>query len=65
MLCYGPTIATAYDQDLWGQIAQRPEEIQLTAEQRAELDRRIADHDANPDAGTPWPEARERIGKSL
>lgn len=35
-------------------IAKGTEEFELTAEQRAELDRRIALADANPERGIPW-----------
>jgi putative addiction module component (TIGR02574 family) len=33
----------------------------LTDEQRADLERRLAEADADPTGGTPWEEARERI----
>lgn len=35
----------------------------LTAEQRAELDRRLADLDAHPDEGRPWDEVYARLSK--
>jgi len=41
---------------------QSPE---MRAEQRAELDRRLADFDSNPDAGEAWEAVRERISNSL
>ena len=35
----------------------------LTEAQIAELDRRIAYSDANPDSGTPWEVVKERLRK--
>jgi putative addiction module component (TIGR02574 family) len=32
---------------------------------REELDRRIAEDDADPEAGSPWPEVKRRILSSL
>lgn len=37
----------------------------LTEAQRAELDRRIADADANPDDGIPWEEVEKKIKERL
>ena len=46
--------------ELWDSIA--PEDMPpLTAEQMAELDRRLADHESNPDRGSPWEEVRARL----
>ncbi len=52
-------------QDLWDQIAASSDDIEITAEQRAELDQRTAAYDADPERGSTWEEARERILKSL
>lgn len=35
----------------------------LTHEQRAELARRLREYEKSPDAGSPWPEVKERILK--
>lgn len=48
-------------QDLWDQIAARAAEMPLSDAWREELDRRLADDDADPDGGTPWEVVRERI----
>ena len=42
--------------ELWDRIVDRGEEPGLSGEQRAELDRRLADDDANPDDTVPWDE---------
>jgi putative addiction module component (TIGR02574 family) len=46
---------------LWDSIPEDDEALELTPEQRADLDLRLAEADADPDGGTPWPDARERI----
>ena len=47
--------------DIWDTIAEVPEEVRLTDEQKAELDRRLEAYHRNPDAGSPWGMVRERI----
>lgn len=37
------------------------EDIPLTDEQRAEIDRRLAEHDRNPERAAPWEAVRERL----
>ena len=46
---------------IWDSIAEAPETLQLTEEERAELDRRLRDFAKNPDDGSPWSEVKERI----
>ena len=48
-------------QSIWESVAAVPEAVQLTPEQRAELDNRIRGYRENPDSGSPWPEVRDRI----
>ena len=48
-------------QALWDSIAA--EGPHLTEGQRAELDRRIADDDADPDGGIPWEQVRAKAKK--
>ena len=45
--------------DLWDSLA--PEEVPVTDEQRAELDRRLVDLEADSDLGIPQEEVLRRI----
>jgi putative addiction module component (TIGR02574 family) len=45
--------------DLWNHILKKKSSSLLTDAQREELDRRIAEDDANPDDAVPWEEARK------
>lgn len=47
--------------DIWDSIAQVPEMLELTASQRAELDRRLEAYRRDPAAGSPWSEVKARI----
>ncbi|MCA9077241.1 MAG: addiction module protein [Planctomycetaceae bacterium] len=44
--------------EIWDSITAEGKAIPLTDEQKAELDRRMAEHDKNPDAAIPWEEIR-------
>jgi putative addiction module component (TIGR02574 family) len=46
-------------------ILDRGQEPELGPELKAELDRRIAELDRNPDLGLPWKEAKVRILKRI
>jgi putative addiction module component (TIGR02574 family) len=48
-------------EDIWDSIAEAPEAISLTEEQKAELDRRLDAYHRNPKEGSPWAVVRERI----
>jgi putative addiction module component (TIGR02574 family) len=50
-------------QELWDSIAAdcEREPYPLTEEQRQDLERRLAEADADPTGGAPWEEVRERI----
>ncbi len=56
-------------EDIWDSIAQdaATENLPLSDDEKAMLDERLADLEANPGAGRPWPEVRasiiERFGK--
>ena len=47
--------------DIWDSVAEVPEAVVLTEEQKAELDRRFEAYHKNPDEGAPWSEVRARI----
>ena len=48
---------------LWESLTdtEREAEFELAPEQKAELDRRIAEHDADPDSAIPWGEVRRGL----
>lgn len=46
---------------LWNSLATASEDLELTNAQRDELDRRIAEMDANPDSGIPWETVRAEL----
>ncbi len=48
---------------LWDSLtdSERETELQLTDEQRAELDRRWAEHVANPGSAIPWADVRAKL----
>ena len=48
-------------EELWDSIADDDEALALTEEQREDLERRLADADADPTGGSAWEEVRERI----
>jgi putative addiction module component (TIGR02574 family) len=48
-------------QDIWDSIAEVPDSVSLTDEQKAELDRRLDAYHMDPKAGSPWPVVRERF----
>lgn len=50
-------------EDIWDSIAEDADEatLPLTAAERAELDRRLAELDANPSGGMSWDTVRARL----
>lgn len=46
---------------IWDSIAAVPEAVPLSDELKAELDRRLAEFEADPEAGSPWEDVRKRI----
>ena len=46
---------------IWDSIVDDPDAIELSDEQKAELDRRLDDLEKNPGAGSSWVEVRDRI----
>jgi putative addiction module component (TIGR02574 family) len=47
----------------WNSLTEAEQEASfvLTDEQKAELDRRIAQHEADPSSAVPWEEVRQRL----
>lgn len=50
---------------LWDSISADESAIPVTEAQRAELDRRLADHEVNPDDVVSWDEVRESLNQRL
>lgn len=48
-------------QDIWDSIAEVPESVSLTEDEKAEIDRRLDAYHNDPNAGSPWLTVRERI----
>ena len=48
---------------LWDSLTdlERDAELELTDAQRAELDRRWAEHVANPESAIPWADVRAKL----
>ena len=56
-----PAERILYVQDLWDRIAEHPEEVPVSDELRAELDRRLAEHRADPGSAVPWETVKARL----
>lgn len=52
-------------EDLWDSIAEESAATSLTDAQRAELDRRLADHEANPNDVVSWEDVKASITARL
>jgi putative addiction module component (TIGR02574 family) len=52
-------------QEIWDSIAAEGYVPTLTEAQRHELERRIADDDANPDDAVPWEQVKQDALESL
>jgi putative addiction module component (TIGR02574 family) len=52
-------------EDIWDSIAADSAVLPLTDSQRAELDRRLAEHETNPDDVVPWEEVKDSITRRL
>lgn len=46
---------------LWDSIAAVPDAVPVSAVLAEELDRRLAEFEASPEAGTPWEDVRRHI----
>ncbi len=52
-------------EDLWDSIAAETGDLPLTEAQKAELDRRLAELECDPEAGESWSVVRARIEQRL
>jgi putative addiction module component (TIGR02574 family) len=46
---------------IWDSIIEDEEQFEWTVAQKAEIDRRLAAHDASPDRGASWEATKARI----
>lgn len=46
---------------LWDSVAANPESLELSEAERTEIDRRWAEYQRDPSAGSSWSEVRARI----
>jgi putative addiction module component (TIGR02574 family) len=47
--------------ELWHDLASNPEDIPITPEQIAEVDKRLEEYRKSPDLGSSWEEVKARI----
>jgi len=50
-------------EDLWDSVSDAPVVLELTEAQRAELDRRLAEHRRDPGTAIPWTDVRADLFK--
>lgn len=48
-------------EDIWNSIAEDAKVLPLTDAQRAELDRRWAEHERDPSTAIPWDQVRSEL----
>ena len=48
-------------EDIWDSVAAEAVNVPIAEPQRQELDRRLAEAEARPGAGTPWKEVKVRL----
>jgi putative addiction module component (TIGR02574 family) len=48
-------------QDIWDSVAQVPESLALSDDEKAELDHRLSAYHQDPDTGSPWSVVRDKI----
>lgn len=52
-------------EQIWESIASEGHALPITDAQRAELDRRIADHEASPESSVSWAEVKASLQARL
>ncbi len=56
-----PAERILYVQDLWDRIAEHPDDVEVSEAWRAELDRRMSAHQADPSAAIPWEQVKANL----
>jgi putative addiction module component (TIGR02574 family) len=52
-------------EELWDSLSEEHLDFPLTSQQRDELETRLADYEAHPEAGSSWEDVRVRIERQL
>lgn len=50
-------------EDLWDSIAVESAALPLSPQDRDEIDRRLAEHDQNPESAIPWEDVQARLNR--
>ena len=50
-------------QDIWDSVAEVPQSLSLSDDEKAEIDHRLNAYHKDPSAGSPWSVVRDRIKK--
>ena len=48
-------------QDLWDDIARSPRDVEITPAQREEAERRLLEHERNPQEYSSWEDIKRRL----
>ncbi len=48
-------------EEIWDSIAENPKAVPLTENQKIQLEKRLDSYYADPEAGTPWNQVKEKI----
>ncbi len=48
-------------EEIWDEIARRPDELPIPSQHKTELDRRYRTYQQNPREGSSWPEVKARV----
>lgn len=54
-----------YVQSLWDRIVRRSDDLPVPAWHREEIEARMNDHEANPDAAQPWEDVERELRAEL
>jgi putative addiction module component (TIGR02574 family) len=55
------TERVAIVQEIWNSMLEHPEQVEITAAQREELEQRWLDLQQNPDDGEPWDDVKKSL----
>jgi putative addiction module component (TIGR02574 family) len=48
-------------QEIWKSVLEHPDDVEITATQREELERRWVDLQQNPEDGEPWSDVKKSL----